>query len=38
MVRTMQRAAAEMTKYAANAHLAMRISFINQIANICDAQ
>ncbi len=33
----MHRAAAEMTKYAANACLAARISFINQIANICDA-
>ncbi len=33
----MHRAAAEMTKYAANACLAMRISFINQVANICDA-
>jgi UDPglucose 6-dehydrogenase len=33
----MRRAAAEMTKYAANAYLAMRISFINQIASICDA-
>ncbi len=32
----MRRAAAEMTKYAANAYLAMRISFINQIAGICD--
>jgi UDPglucose 6-dehydrogenase len=36
-VHTMSRAAAEMTKYAANAALATRISFINQIANICDA-
>lgn len=33
----MSRAAAEMTKYAANACLAARISFINQVANICDA-
>jgi len=33
----MHRAAAEMTKYAANAYLSTRISFINQIANICDA-
>ena len=33
----MSRAAAEMTKYAANACLATRISFINQVANICDA-
>ncbi len=36
-VYTMARSAAEMTKYAANACLAARISFINQIANICDA-
>ena len=27
---------AEMTKYAANAFLAMKISFINEIANLCD--
>jgi UDPglucose 6-dehydrogenase len=33
----MSRKAAEMTKYAANACLASRISFINQVANICDA-
>jgi UDPglucose 6-dehydrogenase len=33
----MSRKAAEMTKYAANACLATRISFINQVANICDA-
>ncbi len=36
-VYVMSRAAAEMTKYAANAALAARISFINQVANICDA-
>lgn len=33
----MHRSAAEMTKYAANCCLAARISFINQVANICDA-
>lgn len=32
----MSRRAAEMTKYAANACLATRISFINEVANICD--
>jgi UDPglucose 6-dehydrogenase len=33
----MHRTAAEMSKYAANAYLSTRISFINQVANSCDA-
>ena len=32
-----RRAAAEMIKYAANGYLSTRISFINQIANLCEA-
>ncbi len=31
-----RRRASELTKYAANAYLAMRVSFINEIANLCD--
>ncbi|MBI3250120.1 MAG: UDP-glucose/GDP-mannose dehydrogenase family protein [Deltaproteobacteria bacterium] len=33
---TMDNRSAEVTKYAANAFLATRISFINQVANLCE--